>query len=114
MQKLTSFLFVFLACAGILVQVFVSWYWTNTEAPQQFLDFFISLYGYAPAWSEWAFSFKQNSWWPPLACALLLILAISNRRAQSLLGMAAGVSLLFAGGLVYAMYPLHLMMQAPV
>ncbi|ABC27082.1 conserved hypothetical protein [Hahella chejuensis KCTC 2396] len=114
MQKLTSFLFAFLACAGIFVQVFVSWYWMNTDAPKQFLDFFNSLYGAAPAWSQWAFAFKQSSWWPPLLCAALLIFAIVKRPTQRLLGAVAGVSLSVAGGLVYAMYPLHLMLQSPV
>jgi small neutral amino acid transporter SnatA (MarC family) len=114
MKNITSLFAALLAILGICVQAMISWAWIKMDTTQQFLNVFSSLYGHIPTWSRLAFSTRDFSWAFPLVCAVLLSYTFAAKRSRAFLFGVAALSLLIAGGLIYAMYPIHLMLRVPI
>ncbi|MDN3640769.1 hypothetical protein QWY82_18365 [Simiduia curdlanivorans] len=101
---------VIIAIAFIMLQIVVTYLWTETDIIEQFTQVFQGLYPNGiPDWSKVAFSFGR-SWY--LVSALLIILvalALYDQKSKpALLAIAASSALSFLV-MLYAMYPLHIM-----
>ncbi|WP_417502760.1 hypothetical protein [Marinobacter sp.] len=102
--------FTLLILISVALQSAITWYWWETPTVLEFEKFFRSFYGEVPAWSSFAFSL--GSYWIVLPIATLIItvvvLVLGSRRQH--LGKLATISLALTTLMVYAMYPLHLML----
>lgn len=105
-------LFAALALVSTLLQGLIIGYWTQTAAPAEFLRFFGGFYGETPLWSQAAFAFGHGWLLVPLLVLAGLAAALACKSLRAQLGKLAAASLLLSAAMVYAMYPLHLIMGA--
>ena len=72
------------------------------------------MYGGVPAWSAVAFSIGPGWFFAPLLIGVFLIAALFNNNLRAYLGLVSLAACLITGLMVYAMYPIHLMLSVPV
>lgn len=102
--------FTLLVFLSVALQLAITWYWRETPTVPEFEKFFRSFYGEVPAWSSFAFSL--GSYWivVPIATSIFAVAALVWGARGQHLGKLATVSLALTTLMVYAMYPLHLML----
>lgn len=71
------------------------------------------MYGGVPAWSAVAFSIGPGWLVSPLLIGAFLIATFFNNNLRAYLGSVSLVAFLITGLMVYAMYPVHLMLSVP-
>lgn len=103
---------VLLILASTLIQGLIIAYWTQTAAPADFQRFFSGFYGETPLWSRAAFAFGYGWLLVPVMILAGLATAVARKSLRAHLGKLAVGGLLLTGAMVYAMYPLHLMLGA--
>ena len=92
------------------LQALVTVYWMKTNAPQQFADVFKAFHGGIPAWTALAFSIGWFWLVLPLASLAWLFRAWKVKEQGRNPWTIATASLLAFVSMLYAMYPLHLML----
>lgn len=92
------------------LQVLVTSYWMKTAAPQRFTGVFQGIHGQLPNWTTLAFSIGW--YWLSLPLANVVWMAFTWRRHahRRFAWAVAIVSMLGFLSMVYAMYPLHVML----
>ncbi|MCL6417206.1 hypothetical protein MIB92_16215 [Aestuariirhabdus sp. Z084] len=109
--------FFLLFCGFVILsfQVALTYAWVETPMLRMFIDTFNGLYeGGIPVWSNMAFSWGK--WWYFTAAMLLVALVygfVIKRPVSSLLILVLA-SFLSVASMLYAMYPIHLMMQVSI
>jgi hypothetical protein len=91
------------------LQALVTAYWMKAGALQRFTDVFDAFYGAPPAWTALAFSIGWYWLTLPLASLVWLLLASQRQAQRRNAWTVTVVSLLGFLSMMYAMYPLHLM-----
>lgn len=106
--------FTLLVFLSVALQSIITWYWRETPAVPEFERFFRSFYGEVPAWSSFAFSL--GSYWivVPITTTIIVVVALVRGSRRQHLGKLAAASLALTALMVYAMYPLHLMLSQGV
>nr|WP_298168393.1 hypothetical protein [uncultured Pseudomonas sp.] len=105
---------VLLSILFAIAQFLIAWYWSQAVAVEQFESVFASIYGGVPAWSAMAFSIGPGWFVAPLLIGVFLIAAFFNNNLRTYLGRVSLAAFLITGLMVYAMYPVHLMLSVPV
>jgi len=93
-----------------MLQIAVTYVWSETETVEQFTQVFQALYkNDVPVWSQMAFSFGKSWYWAPAIYTILMGLALYRQKSKPIL-LAVAVSSVFSFlAMLYAMYPLHIM-----
>jgi hypothetical protein len=99
--------------AATAIQAFFAWALTQTSAKQQFVSLYSGIYGGVPRWTQLMFGLDQFVWLLPAISTALVVLAL-YRRGKPPLSSAAAIAVLLLLGMLYAMYPIHLMMTTSV
>src|SRR5690606_27968787 len=92
------------------LQALIAWYWTHTTAAEQLKSVFTSMYGSVPAWSELAFSIGAGWLAAPIVIAAFLVASIFAAGLRADLGVASFAAFFITILMVYAVYPVHLML----
>lgn len=103
---------VLLSILFAAAQSLIAWYWSEVTV-RQFESVFASMYGGVPAWSAVAFSIGPGWLVSPLLIGAFLIATFFNNNLRAYLGRVSLVAFLITGLMVYAMYPIHLMLSVP-
>ena len=93
-----------------VLQSMIVWYWSQTEAIEQFRSVFIAFNGSVPAWSETAFYIGSGWMAAPLLIGIFLVAAIFNKDIRTYLGHVSIIAFIVTILMVYSMYPLHIML----
>lgn len=91
------------------LQALVTTYWMKAGAAPRFTEVFHAIYGMLPAWTELAFSIGWYWLTLPLASLIWLLLAWRRHAQRRNAWTVTVVSLLGLLSMMYAMYPLHVM-----
>lgn len=91
------------------LQASVTAYWMKTGATQRFTDVFQAIYGELPAWTALAFSIAWYWLTLPLASLVWLLVAWREQAQRRNAWTVTIASLLGFLSMMYAMYPLHVM-----
>ena len=107
---------LFLSCISLMLalcQGIMAYVWVKSTRPygNEYSNFLELAYGHVPAWTEFAFSI--GAWWFGIAVLTgVMVLSTYLCKASWLLHLVAFFwSLTMALALLYAMYPIHLMMN---
>lgn len=92
------------------LQASVTAYWMKAGATQRFSDVFQAIHGAVPGWTALAFSFGWYWLALPLASLVWLLLAWRQQAKRRNAWAITAVSLLGFLSMMYAMYPLHVML----
>ena len=102
---------IVLASVGFMAtaaQAFFAWAWTQADVKKQFVSVFEGVYGEVPHWTAFMFGLGQLVWLLPAISAVLLFLGF-RRRARPSLSIASALAVAVLVGMIYAMYPIHIM-----
>ncbi len=100
--------FVLIALFAAL-QALIAAYWIKAGAARSFASVLEGIYGTLPAWSAMAFWFGWYWLAMPVAGIVWLLLAWLRASERRRAWLVCTTSMLVLLGMVYAMYPLHLM-----
>jgi hypothetical protein len=92
------------------LQATVTAYWMKAEATQRFTDVFQAIHGTVPSWTALAFSFGWYWLALPIASLVWLFLAWRQQVRRRNAWTITAVSLIGSLSMMYAMYPLHVML----
>ena len=107
MRIIASFFLIIFAIA----QSVIAWYWSEPIAINQFQSVLAALYGGIPTWSAMAFAIGQGWFIAPLLIGVFLAVAFFNKGIRSYIGLVSLAAFFVTGLMVYAMYPVHLMLS---
>jgi hypothetical protein len=103
---------IVLAAVGFVAtaaQALFAWGWTRGDVTKQFASVFQGIYGELPSWTAFMFGLGMLVWLLPAISAVILILAL-RRKAQLPLSVASALAVALLVAMIYAMYPIHIMM----
>ena len=92
----------------------ICYVWAETNTTSQFTNTFNSFYGGVPALSNAAFSIGKFWYIAPALCLIMAIVGLIKKKTNSFILLSTLFSI---GGvliMLYAMYPLHLMLGKSV
>jgi hypothetical protein len=108
-MRVVPFLLIVLFAA---LQGLIAAYWIKAGAARSFASVLERIYGTLPSWSALAFSFGWYWLAMPVAGIAWLLLAWMRKTERRRAWTVCTASMLVFLAMVYAMYPLHLMLAA--
>jgi hypothetical protein len=113
MNRITRIVLASACVAATLAQAVLAWAWTEPNARKQIVRFFRDIYGGMPGWTALMLGFGKAVWLLPVFSAVLIALALW-RKPRISLPVVAILVLTVLAGMLYAMYPIDLMMKGGV
>jgi hypothetical protein len=113
MNRITRIVLASACVAATLVQAVLAWAWTEPNAKNQIVRFFRDIYGGTPSWTALMLGLGGAVWLLPAFSAVLLVLALW-RKPRISLPVVAILVLTVLAGMLYAMYPMDLMLKGGV
>ena len=102
---------IIISIVFIALQTATTIAWLETEIIEEFTDIFLGLYRSGiPIWSDIAFSF--GAWWLLSSFTSLVLWVYGSffEKSNKLVFLALIISGLSFVGMIYAMYPVHIML----
>lgn len=107
-------LLTILSVSFISIQFWLVWLWTNTDTTEKLIQFFKSFYGFIPTWSHLAFSMGSAWWLVPIILISILGFVIYTKGITLKITYLCIGSVCITLSMVYAMYPIHLMLTKSI
>lgn len=103
-----------LTIAFSLLMFAVCYIWAETNTISQFTDIFKSFYGGVPVLSSTIFSIGKLWYIAPALCLIMAVAGFIKKKFNSLVLLSTLFSISGVLIMLYAMYPLHLMLRNSV
>jgi hypothetical protein len=115
MKPITRIVLASVCVMATVAQAVLAWAWTEPNAKKQIVHFFRDIYGGMPSWTALMLGLGKAVWLLPAFSTFLLVLALW-RKPKFPLSLVVVVVLVVAVliGMLYAMYPIDLMMNGGV
>lgn len=105
-------MFILLIAISVTLQTMIAWYWREAPTVSEFENFFRSFYGEVPVWSSLAFAIGGYWFIVPMVTLIIMVATLVWGKRGKHIGKLASASFAVTIMMVYAMYPLHLMLAA--
>jgi hypothetical protein len=113
MKPITRIVLASVCVLATVGQAVLAWAWTEPNARKQIVRFFRDIYGGMPDWTAQMLGLGNAVWFLPACSTVLLVLALWQKPKVPLsLVTVLVVAVLI--GMLYAMYPIDLMMKGGV